>query len=395
MKKIMVLGAGLYQVPLIKKIKEMGHQALVVSPSGAYPGIDLADVFIESDTRDKDRVLSAAKKYNIDAILTTGTDVAVPTIGYVIDELKLIGTGLLAANKSMDKALMKKCFVKYGVNTARFETIESYGQLVEIAEVIGYPLMVKATDSSGSRGITKVIHEDELLNAYNSAFNVTNSEYIIVEQFLDGYEIGSDTIILENEVAHVFLHGKQVSEPPVSTPIGHSMPLNISEELERKIYTLLKTASKALKINNTLSNADIMIVDDEPYIIEMGARLGATCIPEVISTFTGLNLYEYMIELSLGNQPKLTLPFKNQANAAVLIKTDTSGIVKKVTVPEETKNHPNLIDLALDIKVGSRVNAFTIGPDRIGQIIVKGENAEKAIRLAEKLAQTVIVELYE
>ena len=101
MKNIMVMGAGIYQLPLIKKVKEMGHTAIVVSPIGKYPGIGFADLFIEADTRDKHTVLEKAREHNIDAILTTGTDVAVPTIGYVNDHLNLSGVRFEAAKKSM------------------------------------------------------------------------------------------------------------------------------------------------------------------------------------------------------------------------------------------------------------------------------------------------------
>jgi biotin carboxylase len=395
MKKIMVLGAGIYQVPLIKKIKDMGYQVLVVSPLGAYPGIGIADVFIESDTRDKERVLSAAKKYNIDAILTTGTDVAVPTIGYVIDELKLIGTGLLAATKSMDKALMKKCFVEHGVNTARFEIVESFEQLVEIARVIGYPVMVKATDSSGSRGITKVLRESELLSAYNSALDVTKSDKIIIEEFLEGIEIGAQAVVIKNDVVEVFLHDDEITTPPISVPIGHAMPLRLDSVILNDIQLLVKAAVKAIGIENTISNIDIIIVDNKPYVIEIAARMGATCLAENISIYTGYNIYEFIIELALGNNITLPNEYTEQANAAMLLLSEKTGVVKNISVPDTTKNHIDLVNLSIDVKIGSKVNKFKVGPDRIGEIIVIGKNAKEAITLAKKLANTIRIEIDE
>ena len=64
-KKLMILGAGIYQVPLIKKAKEMGLETLVVSIKGNYPGIALADSFYEIDTRDYEKILETSKREKI------------------------------------------------------------------------------------------------------------------------------------------------------------------------------------------------------------------------------------------------------------------------------------------------------------------------------------------
>jgi len=124
-KRLMILGAGTYQVPLIKKAKDKGLTVIVVSPNGNYPGIKLADIHIDIDTTDEENIIKAAVKYKISGITTTGTDVCVPSLGRVVDELGLAGTGYEAACKSMDKILMKQAFVEYNVLTAKFDFFKS------------------------------------------------------------------------------------------------------------------------------------------------------------------------------------------------------------------------------------------------------------------------------
>jgi len=87
----MILGAGIFQLPLILRAKEMGYNTIVVSPSGDYPGIEVADVFFESDIRETDRIISWAKRQNIVGIVTTGSDAAMQTLGAVVDHFGLIG----------------------------------------------------------------------------------------------------------------------------------------------------------------------------------------------------------------------------------------------------------------------------------------------------------------
>ncbi len=107
MKKIMILGAGIYQVPLIKTAKRLGITSVVVSIPGNYPGFELADKVYYEDTTDYETILEIAKKEQIDGIVTAGTDVAVITIGKVCDELGLCGLTFDAAKIAANKILMK------------------------------------------------------------------------------------------------------------------------------------------------------------------------------------------------------------------------------------------------------------------------------------------------
>lgn len=118
MKKIMILGAGIYQVPLIRTARRMGLYTIVVSIPGDYPGFALADKIYELNTRDKEAILAAAKKEQIDGICTSGTDVAVSTIGYVCEKMHLSGIPYEAAEILTDKAKMKDAFRQGGVSAA-------------------------------------------------------------------------------------------------------------------------------------------------------------------------------------------------------------------------------------------------------------------------------------
>ena len=114
----MILGAGIYQVPLIRTARRMGLYTIVVSIPGDYPGFALADKIYELNTRDKEAILAAAEKEQIDGICTSGTDVAVSTIGYVCEKMHLSGIPCEAAEILTDKAKMKDAFRQGGVSAA-------------------------------------------------------------------------------------------------------------------------------------------------------------------------------------------------------------------------------------------------------------------------------------
>ena len=114
----MILGAGIYQVPLIRTARRMGLYTIVVSIPGDYPGFAFADKIYELDTRDKEAILEAAREEQINGICTSGTDVAVSTIGYVCEKMHLSGIPYEAAEILTDKAKMKDAFQKGGVSAA-------------------------------------------------------------------------------------------------------------------------------------------------------------------------------------------------------------------------------------------------------------------------------------
>ena len=125
MKKIMILGAGIYQVPLIRAAKEMGLTVIVASIKGDYPGFALADKVHYINTTDREAILKAAVSEKIDGICTTGTDVAVASIGYVCEKMGLSGISKEAADLVTDKAKMKEAFQKGGVSASRFRKVFS------------------------------------------------------------------------------------------------------------------------------------------------------------------------------------------------------------------------------------------------------------------------------
>ena len=144
----MILGAGIYQVPLIRTARRMGLYTIVVSIPGDYPGFALADKIYELNTRDKEAILAAAEKEQIDGICTSGTDVAVSTIGYVCEKMHLSGIPCEAAEILTDKAKMKDAFRQGGVSAADGMRVRSAEEAQKAAEQLGYPVVVKRVDSS-------------------------------------------------------------------------------------------------------------------------------------------------------------------------------------------------------------------------------------------------------
>ena len=391
--RIMILGAGVYQAPLIRKAAKMGLETVVVSPRGMYPGIPLADIYLDLDTTDETGVFHAAKKYAVSGIATTGTDVCLPALGKVTDGLGLAGPGHDAARRSMDKSMMKQALSEHGVPAAEFGVFTSHEEAGAFAGAMGGPVMVKAADSSGSRGISRVDDPSGFRKAWEHARASARSGRVIVERFLSGIEFGAQAFVHggrngESRVAAVFPHGDTVTPGPFLTPVGHCMPSPLTKTQEQETARVIQQAVHALGIADCVANVDLMLVDGAPVIIEIGARMGATCIPEVLFVYTGIDAYEHVIRLALGEYPEIRETGK-QPNACLLLRSPATGTVKDILIPDSVKGHPSVVEIQIDVKPGDAVKTFEVGPDRIGHLVVKAQTAAAAESLADELASKI------
>lgn len=394
MKKLMILGAGIYQVPLIKKAREMGLYTIVVSIAGDYPGFAYADKIYYVDTKDPQKIYDIAKEEAVSGICTTGTDVAVPSIGYVCDRLGLPGVSEQSARYASDKDMMKERFVQNDVDTARYRTIKNEDDLKNAIEELNFPLMFKAVDSSGSRGIIKVEKKDEdcIRKAVRTVKEVTGKDYFLIEEFIDGEELGADALICNGEIQFVIPHGKYVFRGDSGVPIGHFMPCGLPRRLEELTREQIKRGILALGLDNCAVNADLICSNGKIYVLEMGARAGATCLPEMISVYFGIDYYKMIIRTALGAEiEKINDAGERTPVAARLIAADKTGVIARIDMPEIFDER--LLDLSLDYKVGDHVRKFHIGPDRIGQIITCGDTLQESESLLDDIYKRIEVDI--
>jgi biotin carboxylase len=388
MKKLMILGAGVYQVPLIKKAKELGIYTIVVSISGNYPGFLYADKIYYEDTRDYEKIIELARQEQIDGIVTCGTDVAVITIGKVCDELGLSGLSYEAGKIATDKMLMKECYERYGVRTAKFRKVRfDLNELKSMVKELQFPLIFKAVDTSGSRGIIRVDTQDAFGEAMQIVKNNTKKDYFIVEEFLEGEEFGAQAFIYNGKVQFILPHGDYVFHGDTGVPIGHWAPYELEESVIMDAEEQLQKAAEAMKLDNCAMNADFILVNGKTYVLEIGGRAGATCLVELVSLYYGYNYYEKIIGAALGENVDFKSKQSNP-NVGMLLRSSKNGVIKKIENRNDMTD-PDIVEIQYDYKIGDTVSAFRIGPHRIGHVVVKGNTVKEAKTKMEDVLRNI------
>ena len=352
----------------------------------------MADEFQPIDTTDVDATLELARAHAVCGVMTAGTDVAVPTLGRVVDELGLPGPGYETALLCSNKVRMKQALARADIPTATFAVVTTLDEATAAADRIGYPVMIKAVDSSGSRGITRVDRVGELEAAWQAAVAVSRVPEFLVEQCLEGLEFGAQCILVGTEAVLTMPHNDQVTPPPLCTPYGHSLPADLPSRAVASIDTIGARIGGAFGLRDTAVNLDLMWADGEVYVLEVGARIGATCLPELVGAYAGFDLYEALVQLAVGQSPALSVN-PGRPVAGALIRGTASGVVEAIHVPEALRNDPDVLEWQVDLEPGDAARAFRTGPDRLGHIIVRGDTVANAERKVADYAAGVVVTL--
>lgn len=393
MQKLLVIGAGFGQLPAIVKAKEMGLQVITIDKDPNALGMRTADFAYNIDVLDIPGAIAIAKKHEINGVMTMQTDLPIPTVGAIVDALGLKGSGLEVADKCSNKILTRIAFKKAKVPQPKFIVVASIDQAVNAAEKIGFPCIVKAPDSSGSRGVTKVNSKEFISTAFIEALKYSRQPEIIVEEYIEGIEIGAQTFSVNGECVCVLIHNDTISNPPHMIPIGHSFPVILNENQKRKVVEACKNAVNVLGVQDGPANIDIILDNkNTPKLIEIGARIGATCLPELVSYTTGADYVEQTINACLGNPVKLECIIKKPV-AAFIIQAPKDGILKNFLIPQEVQNHPNLIEVEITARVGEKVSILRKGTDRIGKIIVTADSVGQAEELALLLLSRIRINI--
>lgn len=379
-KRLLIVGAGRGQIGLYKAAKEMGiHTIAGTMADNNPPGIKLADEICYMNIAKPDEVLEKAKLLKLDGIATCCLDTGIPALGKVCDALKLTGINENAAIMCGDKLKMKKAFMEHNVSTAKYYEISSESELEVALEKLKLPVIVKATDLQGSNGIYIAKTHEAATKGFKEAIEKTKRPYVIVEEYIEGLEFGAQAFIYNNEVLFVMPHGDETFMSHTAVPIAHYVPFESTEDISVQTEATVKSAIKALGLNNCAVNVDLILKDNVVYVIELTGRVGANCLPELVEINYGIEYYKMIAAMALGENP-LELWEKKRSDskaglARMILETENSGVLDSIEYTGKVEN--NIVEVTFFKHTGDKIRVFENSNDCIGQVIVQGDNIEE------------------
>lgn len=301
MKKLAIIGASYLQKPLVLKAKEMGIETHCFAWEEGAVCKEIADWFYPISIVEKEIILEKCKEVNIDAITSIASDLAIPTISFIAQKLGLVSNSSDCAQVATNKYKMRQRFAKFGVNSPRFAYADADTTDLAISD-FKFPLIVKPTDRSGSRGVFKVENRNDLTIAIKRAKEISFSKEAIIEEYIAGTEVSVETITWNGKHYILAITDKVTTEEPYFVELEHHQPSILKEDVLSTIRQVTLKAIEALNIKYGASHTEIKITSTgEVYVIEVGARMGGDFIgSDLVQLSTGYDFVKAVIQVALG-----------------------------------------------------------------------------------------------
>lgn len=397
MKKLLLLGGDYYQIPAIKKAREMGHYVITCDYTEENPGHQYANEYCNVSYTDKESVLALAKSLKIDGIFCFSTDAAAPTAAYVAEKLGLASNPYksveIVSNKDKFRAFLKE----NSFNVPKAYGYHSFEEAKADFHIYKMPVMVKPVDSSASRGVSKVNSLDLLQEKVENALRFSQVKRFIIEEYVEnyGYQVEGDAFSVDGQlVFRCFANGHFVSkslnpENPFA-PTGPSWPSNMPEHIQNKIHIEIQRLLSLLNMRTGAFNFDIKIDDQENvYFMDMGARNGGHLIPHVTKYATGVDMIEYTIKAALGEScHDLKMVEPRGYWSSYLLNSQNSGILKGVEIDDEFKKN-NIVEYDLTAKIDDKISAYTGSHAKLGTMVLKFSSREEMLEKMDNMTNWV------
>ena len=383
-KKIMILGASILQLPAIEKAKEMGLDVVVVDMNPNAIGFEISGIKKEIiSTIDVPAIIEAAKRHQIDGIMTLATDMPMRSVAAVAEQMGLVGIDKDTAVKATNKAEMRKALQKAGVPIPKFFVVSNKEEYKEAVKEFDVPFIVKPADSSGSRGIFEVIditNAELVKKAYEYCKPYSKVGDVVVEEYMNGPEVSVETLTI-NGVCHVIqITDKLTTGAPHYVEMGHSQPTKHSDEIASRIAEIAKEANKAIGIKNGPSHTEIIVTSQGPKVVELGARLGGDNITtHLVPLSTGVNMVECCIKIALGEMPDIK--HKWSRGSAIRYFEQHAGIIESIQGIDKAKRIPGIQQISIVHGAGERITEIESSGSRMGFVIAQSSDAESAIKI--------------
>ena len=391
-KRLLVLAAGILQVPVIKKAKEKGYYVIVVDGDSNAIGLQYADKAICANITDEEIMLEIAREQHVDGVIHPCSEVSMNVMGRINDELGLAGITKEQAIRATNKHLMREAFEKGNAPSPKSILTDSAEDAWEhLQDDFSTDGILKPSRNSGSRGIAKVVcdmNKADFVNAYNIALNESRDKSVLIEQFIEGPEFSIEIIVWNGRVNVLTVTDKKTTGAPHFVELGHNQPSCYSKEDVDTLEAAAIAGVKALGVNNCACHAEAKLMNGKAYLMEIGARLGGDFIStELTHLSTGIDMVAAAIDVALGIEPDLSVK-EEPKGACIRYFCPKPGRLISVSNIEVLDN-PHVYKKEIYVHEGDIIPEVTSSLSRSGHVIVIEKTPQKAIELAERLIREV------
>ena len=374
-KRLMLLGGLRYLTPVIEAAHKAGYYVITCDYLPDNIAHKYSDEYCNVSITDKEAVLQAAKERKIDGIMSFAVDPGVTTAAYVQEKLALPGNPYESVLILQNKDRFRKFLAENGFNTPSAYSFCSMEEAMQRREELPYPVIVKPTDSAGSKGVTRADTPSMLEEALCNAFRYSHSGNIIIEQFIEKQGCSSDTdcFSVDGKLRFVSFSAQRfdINAANPYTPSAYSWPSTMTQEQEAYLTSEIQRLLTLLGMRTSIYNIETRIGQDgKAYIMEVSPRGGGNRLSEMLRYATGTDLIENAIRSAVGD-PLVDLEQRpyNGHWAEIILHAENNGMFEDLHIAEHLKKY--IVETDIWVNRGDYVECFNGANNAIGTLVMK------------------------
>lgn len=398
-QKILLLGGSAQQVIAIETARRMGYYTVLCDYLPDNPGQYVADRYYNVSTTDVEAVYEVARNEGVSGILAYASDPAALPAAIVAERLGLPTNPSKSVEILGVKHLWRNFLQNNGFACPGNFTVHPDTPLEEIMskmQSLRFPVVIKPTDSSGSKGVTVLENLREIEKAIDIADFYSRNKVLIVEEFISNAfhsVIGGDIFVQDG---HIVLFGEMSCIRDDAwgglIPIGERRPSGLSRRQMNKLHAELQRLVAMLDIRFGELNIEVLLDSkDDVHFLELGPRAGGNMIPIQLSDAFGVDLVKANISAAMGCNPELELDEKAGCYFTYVLHSHSDGVFKGVEFSEEIAG--NVYRKVLYKKYGDRVEAFDGAGKAIGIVFMHSDTEHEMNRVCSRLDELIKVKV--
>lgn len=375
----MLLGGIRYLLPVIKAAHDQGYYVITADYLPDNIAHKYSDEYVNVSIIDKEAVLKATQEKHIDGIMSFGVDPGVVSAAYVQEKLGLPSFGpfesvCILQNKDRFRAFL----TDHGFNVPKAKGYSNIKESLADRDKFDYPIIVKPTDSAGSKGVTRVNDKSQLKLAVEYAFSKSYSGHIIIEDYIEkaGCSSDTDSFSVNGELKFVSFNAQHFDLEAANpyTPAAYSWPSTFTKEQEQYLTIEIQRLISLLGMKTNIYNIETRIgTDGKPYIMEMTPRGGGNRLCEMLHYATGVDLITAMTRYIVGDSiPEVNYKPYNGHWAEVILHADKEGMFDRIEISKDLR--AEIVEEDLWVTKGEYVNSFNGANDAIGTLVLRFED---------------------
>jgi biotin carboxylase len=256
---------------------------------------------------------------------------------------------------------------------------------LRVAKALKFPVLVKPVDSTGSRGVVRCPDPCSVGDAVAEAAGHSRSGRIIVEEFVGGTCHTIEAVIDDDGPVLTAVTDRTITPSPHLITASHAMPAALPADTMCRLEKMLAALCVELDYHRGPLNLDVIVDDDgEPYLIEMGARIGGNGMAELV-----LGAYQVdTVAASIAAATAAPMQVRPDGPESVLLHILTApapGRLVALGGLPEVLAHPQVRELKLFVEPGDRVRPYTEAANKLGYLVLADAPPTELRALAHEL----------